>query len=158
MGCVDPLESTSRMMMPEAVGLRHFDTCQRVIQHFQKNNALADIIAILGMDELSEEDKAIVFRSRKMEKFCSQPFKVAEVFTGLKGSFVPLTDTIQGFRDIMDGNYDETPELAFYMIGGTDEIEEKAAKLQAEKERSCKTGKGCTMMLIETIANERIVA
>merc|ERR1712174_89508 len=136
--CVDPLESTSRMMMPEAVGLRHFDTCQRVIQHFQKNNALADIIAILGMDELSEEDKAIVFRSRKMEKFCSQPFKVAEVFTGLKGSFVPLTDTIQGFRDIMDGNYDETPELAFYMIGGTDEIEAKAEKLQAEKERLAK--------------------
>merc|ERR1712174_112732 len=136
--CVDPLESTSRMMMPEAVGLRHFDICQRVIQHFQKNNALADIIAILGMDELSEEDKAIVFRSRKMEKFTSQPFKVAEVFTGLKGSFVPLTDTIQGFRDIMDGNYDETPELAFYMIGGTDEIEEKAAKLQAEKERLAK--------------------
>merc|ERR1711997_1116575 len=126
--CVDPLESTSRMMMPEAVGLRHF----------QKNNALADIIAILGMDELSEEDKAIVFRSRKMEKFCSQPFKVAEVFTGLKGSFVPLVDTIQGFRDIMDGEYDETPELAFYMIGGTDEIEAKAAKLQAEKERLAK--------------------
>merc|ERR1711971_111194 len=81
------------------------------------------------------EDKSIVFRSRKMEKFCSQPFEVAEVFTGIPGSFVPLTDTIQGFRDIMDGNYDETPELAFYMIGGTDEIEEKAAKLQAEKER-----------------------
>ena len=136
--CVDPLESTSQMMMPEAVGLRHFDTCQRVIQHFQKNNALADIIAILGMDELSEEDKAIVYRSRKMEKFCSQPFKVAEVFTGIPGSFVPLVDTIQGFRDIMDGNYDETPELAFYMIGGTDEIEAKAAKLQAEKERLAK--------------------
>merc|ERR1711920_1072518 len=136
--CVDPLESTSQMMMPEAVGLRHFDTCQRVIQHFQKNNALADIIAILGMDELSEEDKSIVFRSRKMEKFTSQPFKVAEVFTGLPGSFVPLTDTIQGFRDIMDGNYDDTPELAFYMIGGTEEITAKAAKLQAEKDRLAK--------------------
>merc|ERR1719188_2358831 len=133
--CVDPLESTSRMMMPEAVGLRHFDTCQRVIQHFQKNNALADIIAILGMDELSEEDKAIVFRSRKMEKFTSQPFKVAEVFTGLPGSFVPLTDTIQGFRDIMDGAYDDTPELAFYMIGGTEEITAKAEKLREEQER-----------------------
>merc|ERR1711971_328337 len=84
------------------------------------------------------EDKSIVFRSRKMEKFCSQPFKVAEVFTGIPGSFVPLTDTIQGFRDIMDGNYDETPELAFYMIGGTDEIEAKAEKLQAEKERLAK--------------------
>merc|ERR1712115_230042 len=136
--CVDPLESTSRMMMPEAVGLRHFDTCQRVIQHMQKNNALADIIAILGMDELSEEDKAIVFRSRKMERFTSQPFKVAEVFTGLPGSFVPLSDTIQGFRDIMDGEYDDTPELAFYMIGGTDEIEAKAEKLRLEQERLAK--------------------
>merc|ERR1719420_1530867 len=136
--CVDPLESTSRMMMPEAVGLRHFDTCQRVIQHFQKNNALADIIAILGMDELSEEDKAIVFRSRKMEKFTSQPFAVAEQFTGLKGSFVPLTDTIQGFRDIMDGEYDDTPELAFYMIGGTDEIADKAEKMRVEQERLAK--------------------
>merc|ERR1719325_87269 len=136
--CVDPLESTSRMMMPEAVGLRHFDTCQRVIQHFQKNNALADIIAILGMDELSEEDKAIVFRSRKMEKFTSQPFAVAEQFTGLKGSFVPLSDTIQGFRDIMDGEYDDTPELAFYMIGGTEEIAEKAEKMRVEQERLAK--------------------
>merc|ERR1719204_661494 len=136
--CVDPLESTSRMMMSEAVGLRHFETCQRVIQHFQKNNALADIIAILGMDELSEEDKAIVFRSRKMERFTSQPFKVAEVFTGLPGSFVPLSDTIQGFRDIMDGEYDDTPELAFYMIGGTDEIEAKAEKLRLEQERLAK--------------------
>merc|ERR1712073_178169 len=136
--CVDPLESTSRMMMPEAVGLRHFETCQRVIQHFQKNNALADIIAILGMDELSEEDKAIVFRSRKMEKFTSQPFAVAEQFTGLKGSFVPLSDTIQGFRDIMDGEYDDTPELAFYMIGGTEEIAEKAEKMRVEQERLAK--------------------
>mmetsp|Transcript_309 Transcript_309/g.500 ORF Transcript_309/g.500 Transcript_309/m.500 type:complete len:623 (-) Transcript_309:297-2165(-) len=136
--CVDPLESTSRMMMPEAVGKGHFDVCQRVIQHFQKNNALSDIIAILGMDELSEEDKAIVYRSRKMEKFCSQPFKVAEVFTGLPGSFVPLSDTIQGFKDIMDGNYDDTPELAFYMIGGTDEIVAKSEKLREEQERLAK--------------------
>merc|ERR1712083_1046957 len=136
--CVDPLESTSQMMMPEAVGLRHFDTCQRVIQHFQKNNALADIIAILGMDELSEEDKAIVFRSRKMEKFTSQPFAVAEQFTGLKGSLVPLSDTIQGFRDIMDGEYDDVPELAFYMIGGTDEVADKAEKMRVEQERLAK--------------------
>merc|ERR1712117_875545 len=136
--CVDPLESSSRMMMPDLVGMNHFMTAQKIIQHFQKNQALADIIAILGMEELSEDDKNIVYRSRKMEKFCSQPFKVAEVFTGLKGSFVPLTDTIQGFRDIMDGNYDETPELAFYMIGGTEEIAEKAEKMRVEQERLAK--------------------
>merc|ERR1711971_367636 len=128
--CVDPLESSSRTMMSDIVGVKHFNTCQRVVQHFQKNNALADIIAILGMEELSEDDKAIVFRSRKMERFTSQPFKVAEVFTGLPGSFVPLSDTIQGFRDIMDGEYDDTPGLAFYMIGGTDEIAAKAEKLR----------------------------
>merc|ERR1711951_271815 len=84
------------------------------------------------------EDKAIVFRSRKMERFTSQPLKVAEVFTGLPGSFVPLSDTIQGFRDIMDGEYDDTPELAFYMIGGTEEIAEKAEKMRLEQERLAK--------------------
>lgn len=133
--CVDPLESTSRMMMPDAVGLRHFDTTQRVIQHMQKNNALADIIAILGMDELSEEDKAIVYRSRKMEKFFSQPFKVAEVFTGLEGAFVPLQDTIRGFKAVMDGEMDEYPEQAFYMIGGPDDVPSKAEKMRIEQER-----------------------
>lgn len=133
--CVDPLESSSRMMMPDAIGLRHFETTQRVIQHMQKNNALADIISILGMDELSEEDKAIVYRSRKMEKFFSQPFKVAEVFTGLDGKFVPLTDTISGFKDIMDGLMDDFPELAFYLIGGPEEIEKKATRLTEENER-----------------------
>merc|ERR1712061_946176 len=136
--CVDPIDSSSRMMMPDVIGLYHFTVAQRVIQHFQKNNSLSDIIAILGMDELSEEDKAIVFRSRKMEKFTSQPFAVAEQFTGLKGSFVPLSDTIQGFRDIMDGEYDDTPELAFYMIGGTEEIAEKAEKMRVEQERLAK--------------------
>jgi len=133
--CVDPLESTSRLMTPEAVGKKHFDTTQRLIQHLQKNNALADIIAILGMDELSEEDKAIVYRSRKMEKFFSQPFKVAEVFTGMPGQFVPIEDTIKGFKAIMDGEMDAYPEQAFYMIGGTNMIAEKAQKLKDEEDR-----------------------
>ena len=133
--CVDPLESSSRLMTPEAVGLRHFNVTQRVIQHLQKNNSLADIIAILGMDELSEEDKAIVFRSRKMEKFFSQPFKVAEVFTGLEGKFVPLSDSIDGFKSIMDGDMDEMPEQAFYMIGGPEEVAVKAEKMRADEER-----------------------
>lgn len=133
--CVDPLDSSSRMMMPDAIGLKHFDTTQRVIQHMQKNNALADIISILGMDELSEEDKAIVYRSRKMEKFFSQPFKVAEVFTGLDGKFVQLTDTIAGFKAIMDGDMDDYPELAFYLIGGPEEIPIKANKMAEENER-----------------------
>ena len=133
--CVDPLESSSRMMTPEAVGLRHFTVTQRVIQHLQKNNSLADIIAILGMDELSEEDKAIVFRSRKMEKFFSQPFKVAEVFTGMDGAFVPLEDSINGFKAVMDGDLDEYPEQAFYMIGGPEDIPVKAEKMRKEDER-----------------------
>jgi F-type H+-transporting ATPase subunit beta len=136
--CVDPLESTSRLMMPDAVGLRHFEVAQRIIQHMQKNNALADIIAILGMDELSEEDKAIVFRSRKMEKFFSQPFKVAEVFTGLEGQFVSLKDALEGFRSIMDGEMDEFPEQAFYMIGGPEMIPKKAAQLAEQEQRMAK--------------------
>jgi len=136
--CVDPLESSSRLMMPDAVGLRHFEVAQRIIQHMQKNNALADIIAILGMDELSEEDKSIVYRSRKMEKFFSQPFKVAEVFTGLEGQFVALKDALEGFRSIMDGEMDEFPEQAFYMIGGPDMIPKKAAQLAEQEQRMAK--------------------
>merc|ERR1712003_75523 len=136
--CVDPLESTSRMMMPDLVGLNHFLTAQRIVQHFQKNNSLADIIAILGMEELSEDDKNIVFRSRKMEKFCSQPFTVAEAFTNMPGKFVHMSDSLRGFKKVMDGEMDEIGDMSFYMIGGTDEIEEKAAKLQAEKERLAK--------------------
>jgi len=137
--CVDPIESTSRMMMPDLLGVWHFDNTQRVIQHFQKNNALADIIAILGMEELSEDDKNIVFRSRKMEKFCSQPFTVAEVFTNLPGKYVPLKGehgAIQGFEDIMNGKFDDMPEQAFYMIGGPEEISQKAAKISEEAEKA----------------------
>merc|ERR1712156_754500 len=130
--CVDPLESSSRMMMPDIVGVNHFNTCQRVVQHFQKNNALADIIAILGMEELSEDDKNIVFRSRKMEKWCSQPFTVAEVFTNMPGKFVPIEDVISGFKDIMNGEYDQYSEGAFYMVGGPEDIPMKAQKMADE--------------------------
>lgn len=135
---VDPLDSNSRILEADIVGEEHYNVARDVQEILQKYKSLQDIIAILGMDELSEEDKAIVYRSRKMEKFTSQPFKVAEVFTGLAGSFVPLTDTVQGFSDIMDGKYDDTPELAFYMIGGTEQIEEKAQKLREEQERLAK--------------------
>merc|ERR1712083_249498 len=133
--CVDPLESTSRMMMPDVLGLAHFTIAQRIIQHFQKNNSLSDIIAILGMDELSEDDKNIVFRSRKREKCSSQPFTVAVAFTNMPGKFVPLEDSLKGFKDIMDGKMDEVADMAFYMVGGTAEIHEKADKLKAEAAR-----------------------
>merc|ERR1711978_125985 len=130
--CVDALESTSRMMMPDLVGINHFTQAQRVVQHFQKNNALADIIAILGMEELSEDDKNIVYRSRKMEKFCSQPFTVAEVFTNLPGRLVSLTDTIKAFKAIMNGDLDEYGDGCFYMVGNLEEVHEKQEKITAE--------------------------
>jgi len=133
--CVDPLESSSRMMMPDLVGMNHFMTSQRIIQHFQKNQALADIIAILGMEELSEEDKNIVYRSRKMEKFCSQPFTVAEVFTNLPGKFVTIRDAIDGFKGIMDGSMDEYGDSCFYMIGGLDDAYAKSDQIAKELER-----------------------
>lgn len=129
--CVDPLESTSRVMSSEVLGLRHFETTQRIIQHLQKNMQLADIIAILGIDELSEEDKNIVFRSRKMEKFFSQPFTVAEVFTGMKGEFVPLAESIIGFKSILDGEVDDYPENSFYMVAGPDSVHAKAKDMMA---------------------------
>merc|ERR1712193_188813 len=130
--CVDPLESTSRMKMPDLIGLEHFNVAERIVQHLQKNNNLADIIAILGIDELSEDDKNIVFRSRKMEKFCSQPFTVAEVFTNLPGKLVPLTDTIKAFQAIMDGELDEYGDGCFYMVGDLTEVHEKQEKIAAE--------------------------
>merc|ERR1711941_5308 len=130
--CVDPLESSSRMMMPDLVGLTHFGTAQRIVQHFQKNNSLSDIIAILGMDELSEDDKNIVFRSRKMEKFCSQPFTVAEVFTNLPGQFCKLEDAIKGFQAIMDGELDDYGDNAFYMVGDLETVHAKSKKIAEE--------------------------
>jgi len=133
--CVDPLESSSRMKMKELIGVEHFNVSERCAQHLNKNNALADIISILGIDELSEDDKNIVFRSRKMEKYFSQPFTVAEVFTNLPGKFVPLSDCIKAYKAIMAGEYDHLSEQAFYMIGDSSDIEVKAAKIAAEVEK-----------------------
>lgn len=129
---VDPLDSTSRQMDPLVIGNEHYDTAQRVQQTLQKYKELKDIIAILGMDELSEEDKQAVTRARKIERFFSQPFHVAEVFTGSPGKYVTLKDTIRGFKAIVDGEYDHLPEQAFYMVGSIEEAVEKAKKM-AEK-------------------------
>jgi len=126
---VDPLDSTSRMMDPRIVGEEHYAVARQVQQILQKYKSLQDIIAILGMDELSEDDKMTVARARKIERFMSQPFSVAEVFTGSKGVQVPLADTIKGFKGLCDGDYDHLPEPAFYMVGTIEEAIAKAAKL-----------------------------
>jgi F-type H+-transporting ATPase subunit beta len=126
---VDPLDSTSRQLDPNVIGSEHYETARRVQATLQKYKELKDIIAILGMDELSEDDKLAVARARKIERFFSQPFTVAEVFTGAKGKYVPLKETIRGFRMIVDGECDHLPEQAFYMVGGIDEAFEKAKAL-----------------------------
>jgi F-type H+/Na+-transporting ATPase subunit beta len=126
---VDPLDSTSRQLDPNVIGNEHYDTARRVQSTLQKYKELKDIIAILGMDELSEEDKQAVSRARKIERFFSQPFHVAEVFTGSPGKYVTLKETIRGFKMICDGECDHLPEQAFYMVGGIDEAIEKAKKL-----------------------------
>merc|ERR1712050_364678 len=119
---VDPLDSTSRMLDPSIVGQRHYDIARSVQKILQDYKSLQDIIAILGMDELSEEDKLTVARARKIQRFLSQPFQVAEVFTGHLGKLVPLKDTISGFNDILAGKYDHLPEVAFYMVGDITEV------------------------------------
>jgi F-type H+/Na+-transporting ATPase subunit beta len=129
---VDPLDSTSRMLSPLIVGEEHYQTARMVQQVLQRYKSLQDIIAILGMDELSEEDKIAVARARKIERFLSQPFFVAEVFTGSPGKFVDLADTIKGFRGLCEGKYDHLPEAAFYMVGTIEEAVEKGKKLAAE--------------------------
>ncbi|KAB8312104.1 MULTISPECIES: F0F1 ATP synthase subunit beta [Rahnella] len=126
---VDPLDSTSRQLDPLVVGQEHYDVARGVQSILQRYKELKDIIAILGMDELSEDDKLAVSRARKIERFLSQPFFVAEVFTGSPGKFVSLKDTIRGFKGIMDGDYDHLPEQAFYMVGTIEEAVEKAKKL-----------------------------
>ncbi|MFL5072528.1 MAG: F0F1 ATP synthase subunit beta [Xanthobacteraceae bacterium] len=129
---VDPLDSTSRMLSPMIVGEEHYQVARRVQQILQRYKALQDIIAILGMDELSEEDKLTVARARKIERFLSQPFHVAEVFTGSPGVFVDLADTIKGFKGLCDGKYDHLPEPAFYMVGTIEQAVEKGRRLAAE--------------------------
>jgi F-type H+-transporting ATPase subunit beta len=129
---VDPLDSTSRMLSPLIVGDEHYAVARQVQQILQRYKALQDIIAILGMDELSEEDKLAVSRARKIERFLSQPFFVAEVFTGSPGKLVDLADTIKGFKGLVEGKYDHLPEAAFYMVGTIEEAVEKGKKLAAE--------------------------
>ena len=126
---VDPLDSTSRQLDPLVVGQDHYDVARGVQTVLQRYKELKDIIAILGMDELSENDKLVVARARKIERFLSQPFSVAEVFTGSPGKYVPLKETIRGFKGILDGEFDDLPEQAFYMVGSIDEVVEKAKKL-----------------------------
>jgi F-type H+-transporting ATPase subunit beta len=127
---VDPLDSTSRQLDPLVVGEEHYNVARGVQMTLQKYKELRDIIAILGMDELSDEDKLIVTRARKIQRFLSQPFFVAEVFTGSSGKYVPLKDTISAFKAILDGQYDHLPEQAFYMVGSIEEAVEQAKKLK----------------------------
>jgi F-type H+-transporting ATPase subunit beta len=129
---VDPLESTSRIMDPSILGEEHYAVAQKVKQTLQRYKDLQDIIAILGMDELSEEDKVQVQRARKIERFLSQPFHVAEQFTGFKGKYVKLEDTVRSFKAVVDGNYDHLPEQAFLYVGVIEEVVEKAKSLGAK--------------------------
>lgn len=132
---VDPLDSTSRILTPDIVGKEHYDTTQRVKAILQRNKELQDIIAILGMDELSEEDKIVVHRARRIQRFLSQPFFVAEQFTGLEGKFVSIEDTVKGFKMILDGEVDKYPEAAFMLVGTIEEAIEKGEKILAEQNK-----------------------
>jgi len=127
---VDPLDSTSRILDPQIVGEEHYNVARGVQAVLQRYKDLQDIIAILGMDELSEDDKLTVARARKIQKFLSQPFNVAEAFTGTKGKYVKLSDTVRSFKEVIEGKYDDLPEQAFYMVGGIEEVLEKAERLK----------------------------
>jgi F-type H+/Na+-transporting ATPase subunit beta len=129
---VDPLDSTSRVLDPTVIGEEHYTVAREVQRVLQTYKSLQDIIAILGMDELSEEDKQVVARARKIQRFLSQPFHVAEIFTGSPGKLVSLADTIAGFKGIVEGKYDDLPESAFYMVGNIEEAVAKAKKMAAE--------------------------
>ena len=129
---VDPLESTSRILEADVVGEEHYEVARRVQEILQKYKELQDIIAILGMEELSEEDKQTVYRARKIQRFLSQPFHVAETFTGVPGKYVPLKETIRGFKMIINGEMDQYPEAAFFNVGTIDDVIEKAKTLQAD--------------------------
>jgi F-type H+-transporting ATPase subunit beta len=128
---VDPLDSTSRILDPNIVGVEHYSVARHVQEVLQRYKDLQDIIAILGMDELSEEDKLIVSRARKVQKFLSQPMNVAEAFTNVKGAYVKLADTIRGFKEIIDGKHDGIPEQAFHLVGTIEDALEKAKRLAA---------------------------
>ena len=131
---VDPLDSTSRILDPLVLGDEHYNIARGVQEVLQKYRDLQDIIAILGMEELSDEDKLTVSRARKIQRFLSQPFFVAEVFTGSPGKYVPLSETLRGFKEILEGKHDELPEAAFYMVGNIDEAVEKAKEMQEKGE------------------------
>lgn len=126
---VDPLESTSRILSPDVVGIEHYEVAREVQKMLQRYKELQDIIAIMGMEELSEDDKLVVNRARKIQRFLSQPFSVAEQFTGMQGKYVPVKETIRGFREILDGKHDNLPESAFLFVGTIDEAVEKAKSL-----------------------------
>jgi len=125
---VDPLESSSRILDPNVVGQAHYDTAQRVLEYLQRYQSLQDIIAILGIDELSREDRQIVGRARRIERFFSQPFMVTRQFTGMDGKYVPVSETVRSCREICEGKWDHLPEQAFMYIGVVEEAQEKAAK------------------------------
>ena len=129
---VDPLESTSRILSPDVVGLEHYEVARETQRILQRYKELQDIIAIMGMDELSEEDKLTVSRARKIQRFLSQPFSVAEQFTGMAGKYVPVKETIRGFKEILEGKHDDLPESAFLFVGGIDEAVAKARKGAAQ--------------------------
>ena len=130
---VDPLDSTSRILSPDVVGIEHYEVAREVQSILQRYKELQDIIAIMGMEELSEEDKLVVNRARKIQRFLSQPFSVAEQFTGMEGRYVPIKETIRGFREILDGKHDELPESAFLFVGTIDEAVEKARRIREEQ-------------------------
>jgi F-type H+-transporting ATPase subunit beta len=130
---VDPLASTSRILDPHILGEEHYNVARAVQRILQRYKDLQDIIAILGMDELSDEDKLVVARARKTQRFLSQPFFVAEVFTGQAGRYVPVRETIRGFKELAEGKCDDLPEQAFYMVGTIDEAREKSEKLKGLK-------------------------
>ena len=129
---VDPLDSTSRILTPEVVGQEHYDVARGVQSILQRYRELQDIIAIMGMDELSEEDKKIVARARKVQRFLSQPFTVAEQYTGMEGRYVPLKETVRGFKEIIEGKHDDLPESAFLFAGTIDEVVQKAEKVNED--------------------------
>jgi F-type H+-transporting ATPase subunit beta len=128
---VDPLDSTSRILDPNVLGEEHYGVARQTQQILQKYKDLQDIIAILGMDELSEEDKLIVARARRIQRYLSQPFHVAESFTMEKGKYVPVGETVKGFKEIIEGKHDDLPEAAFYMVGTIEEAQEKAERIAA---------------------------